>query len=76
MSEEYSAKNATLTVKWTQEAMYTYSFSVSPLANLVHIGNTSLQLILQYNTKYNLSVVAAAPCRENVTTSITLNYGE
>ena len=42
---------------------------------IVSPGSTSRQLTILYNTEYNLSVVAATPCRPNATANISLNYG-
>ena len=76
--EEYSADNLTVTVKWTQLVGAVYHSSVLPLAPMMPgpNGRSSLQLALKYNTEYNLSVMAIAPCRANTTAVITLNYGE
>ena len=81
--EEYSANNITITVKWIQQLglVYNASVTVVPLAPLIIFngsGSSSVQLVLEYNTVYNLSVtVAVAPCGANYTeTFIALNYGE
>ena len=76
--EEYSTDNVTVTVNWTQLVGAVYHSSVLPLAPMMPgpNGRSSLQLALQYNTEYNLSVMAVAPCKANTTAVITLNYGE
>ena len=78
LEEHYEADNVTVTVEWDQLGHVTYGYSarVTPLAPLMFTGSTSVQLILQYNTEYNLSIVAATPCRETVIVAITLNCGE
>ena len=77
ISEEYSADNITVTVEWAKLAGISYNVRVSPSVPMTYNGSTSLQLLLQYNTEYNLSVVADAPCGDNATAAVvTLHYGE
>jgi DNA-directed RNA polymerase subunit K/omega len=68
--EEFSANNITVTVEWDQQVGATYYVRVFP--RVPFPGN---QLVLQYNTQYNLSVVASTPCTIS-TAMIELNYGE
>ena len=75
ISEEYSADNITVTVEWAKLVGATYNTRVSPLV-LITNESTSLQLLLQYNIEYNLSVVTVAPCGDNATAVIALHYGE
>ena len=76
-SEDYSADNVTVTVEWDQPALYsTYTVTVVPLVPIVSTGSTSYRLTIPYNTEYNLTVEAAAPCRSNATAGIRLKYGE
>jgi hypothetical protein len=75
--EEYSAINVTVVVEWIQQVGAVYNFSVLPTAPLMFIGSSSLQLVLEYNTVYNLSVVMdVASCDVSTETFIVLNYGE
>ena len=76
ISKEYSADNITVTAEWAKLAGVAYNASVSPPVPMTYNGSTSLQLLLQYNTEYNLSVVTVALCGDNATTVITLHYGE
>ena len=71
-SEEYRANNVTVSVEWDQQVGAIYYVRVMPLVPFEIPGN---QLILQYNTQYNLSVVASTLCT-NSTATIGLNYGE
>ena len=73
---QYSIDNVTVTVEWTQQGGITYAIEISPFIPLIFTGNTSHELTILYNTEYNFSVEAVAPCRENVTASIKLKYGE
>ena len=80
ISEEYDVDNVTVTVEWTQQVQagdpISYNVSVSPPVPIYYNGNTSLNLVLEYNSKYDLSVEANIQCESNATASITLNYGE
>ena len=68
------ADNVTVTMEWAQQVGVIYTVRISPLVPIMYNGSTSLQLVLQYNIEYNLSVVPILPCGANA--SITLNYGE
>ena len=74
--EQYEVDNVTITVKWAQLLGVMYTIKVSPWVPLVYNGSTSLQLTISYNTDFNLSVEAIAPCRDNITVSIRLQYGK
>jgi hypothetical protein len=64
-------------VEWIQQVGAVYNSSVLPPAPLEFIGSSSVQLVLEYNTAYNLSVrMAVASCGVNTETFIALNYGE
>ena len=77
LEEYYGAENVRVTVEWAlAQAGVIYSFRISPLIPIILTGGSSLQVTIFYNTLYNLSVVATAVCRPNVTAVITLNYGE
>ena len=79
-SVEYDVDNTTITMKWPQQVgviLYYNITGVLPLGlvSLTLSENTSLRLVLKYNTEYNLSVVAVFPCGVNATAVITLYYG-
>ena len=75
ISEYYSADNVTVTVEWTQQVYATYDVTVVLPVPIEFTGSTSRRLTILYNTEYNLTVEAAAPCRPNTTALIRLNYG-
>jgi dTDP-D-glucose 4,6-dehydratase len=75
VSEEYRANNVTVTVLLAPIDNITFTTEVTPLAPIMTTESTSRQLIISYNTEYNLSVIAATPCG-NFIASTTLNYGE
>lgn len=75
--------NITVTVKWIQQLglVYNASVTVAPLQAPLMFngsGSSSVQLVFEYNTVYNLSVeIAVASCGANYTeTFIALNYRE
>lgn len=79
-SEQFGRDNVTVILKWpTEEGGVSYNASVTPegpLAEMLTGNDTSIKLVLLYNTQYNLSIVATL-CEEGSATSITeLNYGE
>ena len=78
ISEEYEADNVTVTVEWTHQVDVTsnYTVGVSPSVPIMFIGHTNRSLVLQYNTKYNLSVMATACCGDIAIALITLHYSE
>ena len=59
-----------------EDTVFQYTFRVSPPLTVMFTGYTSRQLTLSYNTEYNLSVVAIAPCRASVTAFMGLKYSE
>jgi hypothetical protein len=64
-------------VEWIQQVGAVYNSSVLPPAPLLFVGGSSLQLVLEYNTEYNLSVIVdVASCGVNTETFIALSYGE
>ena len=77
-SEEYEADYITVSVEWAQQVgtMYTVRVLPLPLVPIMATGSTSRQLTISYNTVYNLSVEATAPCRANATAFIRLHYGK
>ena len=77
--EYYDVENVTVTVEWVQQVgALLYNVRISPMDQVLVINESTLsvQLVLEYNTEYDLSVVAILPCGANATASITLYYGE
>ena len=75
VSEVYGAANVTVTVEWACLKGFVYNVKIFPPEPITRNMN-SCQLTIQYNTEYNLSVEASAPCRLNTTALIKLSYGE
>ena len=61
IEQHYSAESVTITLEWSQGEDILYDFTVltSPQAPVLTNGTTSTraQLLLSYNTQYNVSVV-------------------
>ena len=75
--------NINVTVKWIQQLglVYNASVTVVPLQAPLMFngsGSSSVQLVLEYNTVYNLSVeIAVASCADtDPEIFIVLHYGE
>ena len=75
VSKDYGAANVTVTVEWAHLEGAVYNVKVLPSLAITRSTN-SFQVIIPYNTEYNLTVEASAPCRMNTTALIRLNYGE
>ena len=78
IEQHYSTETVTITLEWSQGEDILYDFTVltSPHAPVQTNGTTSTraQLVLSYNTQYNVSVVTH--CGQNSTTTLQLHYGE
>ena len=57
----------TLDLANNQESNVIYSVSTDPQADVMFIGNSMAQLILQYHTQYRVTVVASHRCSQNET---------
>ena len=53
-----------------------YNVNVSPPAFIMFNESTSLKLVLEYNTEYNVSIEAVISCGFSTAGFITLNYSE
>ena len=68
--------NVTVTLEWSQFSGETYSVATVPEpVNLSFIMSNSVQLVLHYNTQYNLSVIATLCGYRNATTNLMIYYG-
>ena len=72
----YGSDNVTVTAEWVQQRYVSYSVDITPWAHINFIEDSRILVTLSYNTKYNLSVKAVAPCRNDTTTSIGIHYGK
>ena len=79
LEEQFGVDNVTVVLQWTEElnnSLVSYHVSVEPMAHVV-IGNGRANLTLDYNTPYNVSVVADyCGGLNNATTILVVNYGK
>ena len=75
-SEEYRADSIAVIIEWTQQEGVSYNITIVPTAPMVYTGSTSVQVIVSYNTEYNVSLEASAVCQSIVSSNISLFYGE
>ena len=58
VSERYGTTVITVTIEWTQTRDDVwYDVSTEPLVDVKFVGNTSVQLVVFYNTLYNMTIV-------------------
>ena len=81
LSETFSSTNVTAVLHWTQSSTinsyHNFEVTVVPQAKRKQLGNTTFELILDYNTPFNVSIVSMHPCRQNnVIISTELYYSE
>ena len=70
--EEFGSDNVTVALELTAERGV---ISIEPQVTIFYLGPTSIQLIISYNTLYNVSAVATQ-CGQNSSHFIELHYGE
>ena len=78
ISKEYSQGTdfVMVSLSFARQKYVSYGVSVMPQVPVTYNGNVHVQVTLSYNTNYTLRVETAVLCRENVTTSIILHFGE
>ena len=78
ISEHFESTGVIVTVKWIEESpFYLYDITVVPQVEAIFTGRVRVQLKVQYNSLYNVSVVASSPCGlDNVTNFTELFYSE
>ena len=69
-----------VTLEWTLDQdsfIYAHNVSVVPeVVELTFNRSRGLQLMLSYNTLYNVTVVATHPCGQHVESVVQLYYGK
>ena len=74
LSAQYERHGVVVTLEWTQESsLYSYSVSVVPQLEPRFNGSTRVQLIVNYDILYNVSIVTSL-CRRNGTFIKQLQY--
>ena len=75
-SKRFGTNSITVTLEWTHIHGESYSVSVDPVVNVNYMErNSQAKLVVMYDTKYNISVVASL-CGANRTTFIIVNQGK
>ena len=69
-SEQFGRDAVSVTLQWIPKSLYSYNVIVNPQVQLQFNGSTRVQLILSYNTLYNVSVVATHLCGQNAVNMI------
>ena len=77
ISEDFKNDSIVLTLEWTVENGAFIGLNVVPQAEIMNLGssNRTGQLVISYNTSYNISGVASL-CGRYSSHSIELHYGE
>ena len=87
LSEQFAREGVIVTLEWTHESsLVSFNISVHPhvpvqLSIIQNISSSlqltaMAQLLIPYNTVYNISISATVLCGLSNTTYILLNYGE
>ena len=73
----YNASVAFINLEWIPEPGVLYSVNVSPIVDITFITRSRIEVEVDYNTQYSLSVTAKA-CKQPFSETITQNltYGE
>ena len=72
-SVQFENETVVIALEWTVENGAFSSLNVVPQAEAVNLGPSSRQLMLSYNTSYNISAVASL-CRQYSSHSLQLHY--
>ena len=85
-SEQFTSDRVIIALEWIllnsqiyyQQLLRNVSISAAPpLNNLMFTGNMRVQLVLSYNTLYNVSVTQHSTCQQLIrTTFLLLNYSK
>ena len=72
---KFGNDNITVTLEWSQFSGETYSVATIPEpVHMSFIISTSVQLVLHYDTEYNLTVTATLCGHSNATNNLTIYY--
>ena len=74
-SVQFENETVVIALEWTVENGAFSSLNVVPQAEAVNLGPSSGQLVLYYNTSYNISAVASL-CGQYSSHSLQLHYRE
>ena len=71
----FEMESVTVVLLWTHKNGVSYSVSVDRQVAVNYTGRNGAQLVVSYNTKYNVSVIASL-CGRNSTNFSAINYGK
>ena len=74
-SIQFENETVVVTLQWTVENGVFSGLSVIPQVEIMNLGPSSRQVMLFYNTSYNVSAVASL-CGQYSSNSTQLHYGE
>jgi hypothetical protein len=71
----FGTDSFTVTLEWFQFSGETYSVAIVPESvHLISTMSTSVQLVMLYNTQYNVTVIATL-CGHRNATNLVIYYG-
>ena len=72
----FETTNVTVILEWTQESDVTYNVSFYPPVELEYTVRENVVLVvIPYNVRYHVTVVASVCGKYNTTTTLVLNHG-
>jgi hypothetical protein len=75
ISRQLEADHVRVALEWTHKNGVSYSISVDPEVNVGYTRRESAQLVVPYNSEYNISVIASL-CGRSRTVFTIINYGK
>ena len=75
VSVEFENETVVVTLVWTMENGALSGLSIVPQVEIVNLGPSSRQLVISYNSSYNVSVMTIL-CGQNSSQSIELHYSK
>ena len=75
ISEQFRAKDISVTLEWTGTNGVSYSVRVDPEVAVNYTGRNSAQITVLYDIKYNVSVIAAL-CGITTTNFAIIHHGK
>ena len=73
-SKEFGPNTITVTLEWIRINGVSYIIDVDPMVAVNYTGRNTAKLVMMYDNKYNIGVIALL-CRTNRSTMITINQG-
>lgn len=71
-----TSNTVTVFLSWIPENMVDYDVTIVPDTYLTFNDSTSIQMMLSYNTKYNVTVTATSCGQNSAQTHKILNFGK